>query len=71
MGGMERMVPHEVRDVEEFVRISERAVECRVKRSKDKVKLKLRTSRRLYTLVTTEEEVGRILRRIKCPIVEL
>jgi ferritin-like protein len=43
-------MPAQISDIEEFVRISERAEECRVKRLEDLVKLKLRTPSKLYTI---------------------
>lgn len=64
------VMPTEVFDVEEFIRISERAKYCIVKRSGDIVKLKLRTPRRLYTLKVRPEEAGDIIRQLKCEIVE-
>lgn len=64
-------MPAEIFDLEEFVKISERASECRVKRSKDVVKLKLRTKRRLYTIKLSEAEAEEALKRLKCPIVEV
>jgi len=38
--------------------LAERASECRIKKSNDAVKLKLRTRRRLYTAVLTREKAG-------------
>ncbi|HID17698.1 TPA: hypothetical protein EYP26_05340 [Candidatus Bathyarchaeota archaeon] len=64
-------MPAEIFDLEEFVKISERASECRVKRSKDVVKLKLRTKRRLYTIKLSEAKAEEALKRLKCPIVEV
>ena len=43
-------MPIEVFDKDEFVELSEKATECRIKRNPDNVKLKLSTSRHLYTL---------------------
>ncbi|KYH37081.1 MAG: Ribosomal L38e protein family protein [Candidatus Bathyarchaeota archaeon B23] len=60
-------MPREVFDPEEFLRIAERATECRIKRLGDAMKLKLRTSRYLYTLKINAEEGEKLLRRIKCP----
>ena len=64
-------MPEEIFDVEKFVELSEKAVECRVKRLGDYVKLKLRTRRRLYTLKVGADEVDDIIRRVKCKVVEL
>ncbi len=62
-------MPAEVKDVEEFIRISERADYCVVKRTGDVVKLKLRTPRRLYTLKVSPEEADAIISRLKCEVV--
>jgi len=63
-------MPAQINDVEEFVRISERAEECRVKRLEDVVKLKLRTPSRLYTMKLNAEEAAEVLKRLKCEVVE-
>lgn len=64
-------MPEEIFDVERFVKLSESASECRVKRLGDYVKLKLRTKRRLYTLKVEADKVDEVLRRVKCKVVEL
>jgi len=63
-------MPAQIGDIEEFVRISERAEECRVKRLEDVVKLKLRTPRRLYTIKLNAEEAAEVVKRLKCEVVE-
>jgi len=63
-------MPAEVSDIEEFVRISERAEECRVKRREDVVKLKLRTPRKLYTTKLDGNQAADVLKRIKCEVIE-
>jgi len=63
-------LPAEMTDAEEFVRVSERATECRVKRLKDVVKLKLRTQRQLYTLRVDPEKAADLLKQVKCEIIE-
>ena len=63
-------MPAQISDVEEFVRISERAEECRVKRLEEVVKLKLRTPSRLYTMKLNAEEAAEVLKRLKCEVVE-
>jgi len=45
-------MPKEIFTEEEFLKYSEHAIHCRVKRIKDIVKLKLRTRRCLYTFKT-------------------
>lgn len=63
-------MPAQISDVEQFVRISERAEECRVKRLEDVVKLKLRTPSKLYTIKLNAEEAAEVLKRLKCEIIE-
>jgi large subunit ribosomal protein L38e len=63
-------MPKELRDGEEFVRISERAIECRVKRLEDTVKLKLRTASQLYTLKVDPSRAAELLKQVKCEIIE-
>ena len=47
-------MPREIKTEEEFLEIVERASECRVKRLRDSVKLKLRTPGYLYTFKTDQ-----------------
>ncbi len=63
-------MPKQIFDVERFLEMSEDAEECRVKRGGDKVKLKLRTKRYLYTLVVDPQEAESIIQRVKCQVVE-
>lgn len=63
-------MPEEVQDVEEFVKLSERAAICEIKRSRDVVKLKLRTAKRLYTLKADPSEAEQITKRLKCRVTE-
>jgi large subunit ribosomal protein L38e len=56
--------------VDKFLEMTEDAVECRVKRSSDQVKLKLRTARYLYTLVVEPQKAEEILQQVKCQVVE-
>ncbi len=63
-------MPSEISDADEFIRIAERATECRVKRLKDVVKLKLRTSRQLYTIRVDAEKAADLLKQIKCEVIE-
>lgn len=61
-------MPVEIADLEKFVRVSERAEECRVKRVRKSniVKVKARTKRYLYTFKTTEDKLGEVLAKVKC-----
>jgi large subunit ribosomal protein L38e len=64
-------LPIEIYDVDEFIELSGKATECRIKRNKDDVKLKLRTARRLYTLKLDPGEEGEVISRLGCPTVEI
>jgi len=64
-------MPAEITNLEQFVILSEGSLECRVKRSKDVVKLKLRTPRQLYTYKVKVDRADDVLKRLKCEIVEV
>jgi hypothetical protein len=57
--------------VEEFLKLSAKAEVCFLKRSEDGVKLKLRTSKYLYTLKTDEKHVEEVKKKIKCRVEEI
>jgi len=62
-------MPVEIKELEEFVKITERALECRVKRSRREkgiVKVKARTKRYLYTYKTSEDKLNEVLSKVKC-----
>jgi len=63
-------MPTEVSDREEFVKLSERATECRVKRLQDTVRLKLRTPRQLYTIKVDPQKAAEMLKQIRCEVIE-
>jgi hypothetical protein len=63
-------MPSEVANSEEFVKLSERASECRVKRLKDIVKLKLRTPKQLYTIRLDPEKAAEVLKLVRCEVIE-
>ncbi|HUK29099.1 MAG TPA: hypothetical protein VLV31_11800 [Candidatus Acidoferrales bacterium] len=63
-------MPREIVDTEEFLKISDRASECRVKRLKDIVRLKLRTSKQLYTIKVDPTKAAELLKQIKCEVIE-
>ncbi len=58
----------EITSLEEFIKITERAIECRVKkvRKSNVVKVKARTKRYLYTYKTTEDKLEEVLSKVKC-----
>ena len=61
-------MPKEITSREEFIRITERAVECRVvKNEKEGVaKVKARTPRYLYTIKIPISELDGFLKQLKC-----
>jgi hypothetical protein len=63
-------MPKQITDVDKFLEMTEDAVECRVKRSTESVKLKLRTSRYLYTLIVEPQRAEEIIQQVKCQVVE-
>jgi ferritin-like protein len=64
-------VPSEIFEPEKFIEISGRAEYCAVKRLKDVVKLKLRTSKRLYTLKVEPAGAEEIIKKLQCEIREI
>jgi ferritin-like protein len=64
-------MPTEIFDIDKFVEISERAEYCAVKRLKDVVKLKLRTSRMLYTLKVEPSKAEEVIKKLRCEIREM
>jgi len=66
-----KTLPIEVFDKDEFVELSEKATECRIKRNPDNVKLKLSTSRHLYTLKLEPGAEDEVISKLGCPTVEI
>lgn len=64
-------MPEEVTNVDKFVEISARAEYCNIKRLKDTVKLKLRTSKKLYTLKVTPVNAEEVIKKLQCEIREI
>jgi ferritin-like protein len=64
-------MPSEIFDVDKFIEMSGRAEYCIVKRAKDVVKLKLRTSKRLVTLKVEPTKAEEILKKLQCEIREI
>lgn len=60
-------MPREVRSKEEFIRLSEKAVECIVVKNTDRgiAKIKLRTPRYLYTIKISLSELDGFLKNLK------
>jgi ferritin-like protein len=65
------MVPSEILDTDKFVEISGHAEYCAVKRLKDIVKLKLRTSAQLYTLKIAPIRAEEIIKKLQCEVREI
>ena len=63
-------MPKEVYSKDEFVSLIDKAIECRVKRLSDCVKIKLRTKKYLYTYKAKPSEAEELLKMVKCPIKE-
>ena len=64
-------MPSEIVDAEEFVTLSGRGEYCLIKRSRDVVKLKLRTISRLYTLKIEPIRAEEIIKKLQCEIREV
>jgi len=64
-------MPSEILDVEKFVALSAHGKYCSVKRLKEVVKLKLRTSSKLYTLKVEPLKAEEVIKKLKCEIREL
>ena len=64
-------MPKQIQDIKEFINLSEKAVECRIKRVKNTVKLKLRTKKILFILKIDPDEAENVISKLKCEIVEV
>ena len=64
-------LPREIFNPQEFLKLAENAYHCRVKRTKDTVKLKLRTKKILYTYKTDPSAAEQLIKQINCDIIEL
>jgi ferritin-like protein len=64
-------MPEEVFDIDKFVQISERAEYCDIKRLKRAVKLKLKTSRKLFTLKVDPTKAEEVIKKLHCEIREV
>ncbi|MCE4607918.1 MAG: hypothetical protein F7B61_03030 [Caldisphaeraceae archaeon] len=61
-------MPIEVYSFDELLRLSEKAIECRVKRNmrKDTAKIKVRTKKYLYTYKVALDELEDALKKLNC-----
>jgi len=64
-------MPSEILNTDKFVEISGHAEYCAVKRLKDIVKLKLRTSAQLYTLKIAPIKAEEIIKKLQCEVREI
>lgn len=64
-------MPEEVLDVDKFIQISGRAEYCAIKRLERMVKLKLRTSKKLFTLKVDPTKAEEVLKKLNCEILEV
>jgi len=64
-------LPIEIYNQDEFVKMSDGAEYCSVKRLKKIVKLKLRTRKQLYTLKADPLKVEEIIKKLKCKTREI
>ncbi len=64
-------MPKQIFSAEDFKVHLEKAVECRVLRMDDKVKLKLKTPKMLYVFITSKEEADKLLKGIKVEVKEI
>lgn len=65
------ILPSQIFDAEKFLDLGALALSCRVKRTRENVKLKLRTKKRLYTYVTDPETAEALLQKLNCDVIEL
>ena len=64
-------MPVEIKSEDEFLDLSKRAQSCRVKRTGDVVKLKLRTKNTLFVYKTTPEKADILTKRLSIDIIEI
>lgn len=64
-------MPTEIFDMEKFAEISERADYCAIKRLEKIVKLKLRTSKQLYTLKVKPSQAEEVIKKLRCEVLEV
>ena len=64
-------MPEEIFDTEKFIEVAERAKFCNVKRHEREVKLKLRTSKKMYTLKVNPTKAEEIIKKLSCEIREI
>ncbi len=58
-------------DLTGFLKLAADAEVCRVKRLGEVVKLKIKTSKKLYTFEAEKAQAEEIIKKLKCEIVEV
>jgi hypothetical protein len=64
-------MPKEITSADEFLKLAEKASECRVKKAGESTKLKLRTTKDLYTIKLEAKAAEELLAKINCAKIEL
>lgn len=64
-------MPVEIFEDSEFLELAKKAEKCRVIRSGDEVKLKLRTKKTLYILKTTPQKADVLTKKLSIDVEEL
>ncbi|HJX23602.1 MAG TPA: 50S ribosomal protein L38e [Candidatus Bathyarchaeia archaeon] len=64
-------MPREINNVDEFIKLSEKAEICRIRKYDDIVRLKLRTRKVLYTLKVEPAKLDEVVKKLKCKTEEV
>jgi hypothetical protein len=62
-------LPKQIKNADEFRKLTEFATLCKVVKREECVKLKLRTSKMLYTYITDESEAEELLKGLKIEVI--
>lgn len=60
-------MPKEIFDKDEFQKLSEKATECLIKKQGETTKLKLKTTKTLYTIKLDSKSAEELIAKINCP----
>ena len=60
-------MPKEIFNIDEFQKLSEKATECLIKKKGETTKLKLKTTRNLYTIKLDSKAAEELIAKINCP----
>ena len=64
-------MPEEIFDIDKFVEAADKAEYCAIKRLRKTVKLKIRTSKKLYTIKVEPTRAEEIIKKLRCEIREV